>query len=172
MRLPTAGGVLGVGTVVVIAPSLSVNGPRGRTNRRRCYQRSSSPDALASAELAPSPGEHRSRREGCRASQGRFPPPLWIRCYAVGRYGGHRSSWRLAPPTAFARSRVRAFRVPGSGFRVPGSGFRVGFGMPGRVTLRACVRPPAANARTRERERLNALTFGLASLGFVSLGLP
>src|SRR5439155_9952098 len=111
--LPTAGGVLGVGTVVVIAPSLSVNGPRGRTNRRRCYQRSSSPDALASAELAPSPGEHRSRREGCRASQGRFPPPLWIRRYAVGRYGGHRSSWRLAPPTAFARSRVRAFARSG-----------------------------------------------------------
>src|SRR5438128_9342561 len=92
MRLPTAGGVLGVGTVVVIAPSLSVYGPRGRTNRRRCYQRSSSPDALASAELAPSPGEHRSRREGCRASQGRFPPPLWIRCYTVFRCGPHPSS--------------------------------------------------------------------------------
>src|SRR5439155_12327040 len=150
--LPTAGGVLGVGTVVVIAPSLSVNGPRGRTNRRRCYQRSSSPDALASAELAPSPGEHRSRREGCRASQGRFPPPLWIRCYAVGRYGGHRSSWRLAPPTAFARSRVRAFRVPGSGFRV-------GFGRPVRVTLRgvpAAATGERANALTRERA--NALT--------------
>ena len=69
----------------------------------------SSPDALVSAELAPSPGEHRSRREGCRASQGRFPPPLWIRGYAVGRYARHptnNGSLRAPPRGSAATTRA------------------------------------------------------------------
>src|SRR5579864_6372387 len=48
---------------------------------------------VASAELAPSSDEHRSRREGCRASQGRFPPPLWIRAYAG--FKGRGASYQL-----------------------------------------------------------------------------
>src|SRR5204862_4703835 len=92
-----------------LVPPVWLGGYPGGRRMTRCLQATTRPHLLTrtrtSAELAPSPGEHRSRREGCRASQGRFPPPLWIRAYAIERYAGESNTFALAleSPGVFER---------------------------------------------------------------------
>src|SRR5947209_17161319 len=105
--------------VVVMASSLVLSGSRGRIERMASGARARVPHLPTqwhrrNWHLLRASTAHAGR--GCRASQGRFPPPLWIRGYAVGRYGGHptsnvesraRNGWRH-----YARARVARFREP------------------------------------------------------------
>src|SRR5947209_19643297 len=96
MRPVEAGGVAGA-WIVMLMKSSFLTRSRGRTQSggAKCSAPHLPTRTVASAELAPSPGEHRSRQDGCRASQGRFPPPLWIRVYAIGKYAPHPNTHTL-----------------------------------------------------------------------------
>src|SRR5256714_14404937 len=88
--------------VVVMASSLVLSGSRGRIERMASGARARVPHLPTqwhrrNWHLLRASTAHAGR--GCRASQGRFPPPLWIRGYAVGRYGG--------PPSTKVASRAR-----------------------------------------------------------------